>query len=314
MKGLELSEKYYEKYGKPMLEEKFPDIMDYLAVGLTGSGSECYGYDDETSCDHDFEPGFCIFLPDEETVDRKQAFLLEREYSRLPSEFCGFRRSLVSPVGGNRKGVLRTSDFYLSETGSANGILSVEEWLHIPDYSLAQAVNGKIFFDGYGEVSQIRNYLMNMPRDILLKRIAGNLLIMAQAGQYNYRRCILHGEPDSAQLACYRFVDSAMKVAFLINGKYMPFYKWSFRALRDIIGNSELPDMLSVLINKGNTSEPEIQIKQTVIERISSEFAGKLSEKEIIDSAETDLEKAAYMTNDKIKNVSVRNLHILTAV
>ena len=75
MKGLELSKAFYEEYGKEMLEE-FPELLPYLAAGLAGSGSECFGYDDEISADHDLEPGFCIFLPGEEIVDRKSAFLL----------------------------------------------------------------------------------------------------------------------------------------------------------------------------------------------------------------------------------------------
>ena len=77
MKGLELAEKYYKEYGEPMLKEQFPDVLSQIAVGLIGSGSECFGYDDEISEDHDFEPGFCIFLPGEDVVDRRTAFLLE---------------------------------------------------------------------------------------------------------------------------------------------------------------------------------------------------------------------------------------------
>ena len=60
MKGLELGRKYYEEYGKPMLEKEFPEIINSIAVGLVGSGSDCYGYDDDISHDHDFEPGFFI--------------------------------------------------------------------------------------------------------------------------------------------------------------------------------------------------------------------------------------------------------------
>ena len=68
MKGLELAEQYYVNCGKDMLAQ-FPQALPFLAVGLAGSGSECCGYDDETSRDHDFEPGFCIFLPGEDVVD-----------------------------------------------------------------------------------------------------------------------------------------------------------------------------------------------------------------------------------------------------
>ena len=71
MKGLELAKKYYLICAKEILEKDFSDIFDYLAIALIGSGSECYGFDDELSKDHDFEPGFCIFLPEKEIVDEK---------------------------------------------------------------------------------------------------------------------------------------------------------------------------------------------------------------------------------------------------
>ena len=70
MKGLDISREYYEEFGRPMLERDFPELMPYLAAGLFGSGSECLGYDDEVSLDHDMEPGFMLLLPGEEIVDR----------------------------------------------------------------------------------------------------------------------------------------------------------------------------------------------------------------------------------------------------
>ena len=87
MKGLTIAEEYYKQYGAPMLHEEFPELEGIVAVGLCGSGSECMGYDDELSKDHDFEPGFLIFLPPEEVVDRRLAFRLERAYDKLPNEF-----------------------------------------------------------------------------------------------------------------------------------------------------------------------------------------------------------------------------------
>lgn len=49
MKGLELAEKYYETYGRQMLEERFPQVIGRAAMGLVGQGSECFGFDDEIS-------------------------------------------------------------------------------------------------------------------------------------------------------------------------------------------------------------------------------------------------------------------------
>ena len=72
MKGLEIARAFWEEYGKPMMEERFPELLPLVAVGLVGPGSECYGYDDEVSKDHDFEHGFCIWLPDEDRVSRRQ--------------------------------------------------------------------------------------------------------------------------------------------------------------------------------------------------------------------------------------------------
>ena len=120
-----------------MLEEQFASVLPYLAVGFVGSGSEHFGFDDGISRDHDFEPGFCIFLPGEDRVSRRDAFLLERAYAKLPGEYGGVKRQPLSPVGGNRHGVHRTAEFFTALTGSPDGCLSAEAWLRIPDHALA---------------------------------------------------------------------------------------------------------------------------------------------------------------------------------
>ena len=201
MKGLELCRAYYEEYGRPMLEESFPEVIPYLACAVAGSGSECFGYDDEVSRDHDFEPGFCIFLPEESVVDRRTAFLMERAYSKLPRSFMGISRPVLQPVGGARHGVFRTTEFFRKLIGSPDGMLDLRDWLSLPEQALAEATNGEIYFDSLGEVTRIREALRYFPEDIRRKKLAGQLLLMEQAGQYNYERCIAHGETGAAQLA-----------------------------------------------------------------------------------------------------------------
>ncbi|MDD6313165.1 MAG: DUF4037 domain-containing protein [Firmicutes bacterium] len=314
MNGLELARGYYEEYGKPMLETEFSELLPYLAVGFVGSGSEHYGFDDDISRDHDFEPGFCIFLPGEDVVDRRKAFLLERAYAKLPKEYGGAKRQIMSPVGGNRNGVIRTADFYGAAVGSPDGALSLNAWLSIPDYALAEAVNGEIWLDNYGEFTRIRQSLANMPEDIRLKRLAGNILVMAQSGQYNFVRCLKHGEPEAAQLACEEFVRAAMKTVFLLNGKYLPFYKWSFRALRQMPGAEELADKLSDIILGDNRDSAVAQRKYSLIEEVASVVISELQDRNLTKAICGDLEKHAYSVNDAICDGNVRNMHILTAI
>lgn len=314
MNGIELSRRYFEEYGRPMLENNFEELMPYLAAGFVGSGSDRFGFDDEISRDHDFEPGFCIFLPGEDIVDRKKAFQLERAYAKLPGEYEGVKRQTMSPVGGNRNGVIRTADFYTAQVGCHDGELTTENWLTIPDAALAEAVNGEVFFDNYGEFSAVRKKITEMPEDIRFKRIAGNILIMAQSGQYNFLRCMDHGEYEAAQLACNEYAQAAMKAYFLLRHRYMPYYKWSFRALRKIEGGEKLADQLSFLIF-GDPREGDNAInKYDVIESVASDFIDIIQDAGMTDAVCGDLEKHAYSINDHITDSQIRNMNIFAAV
>ncbi len=313
MNGLELSERFYTDCVKPMLSEQFLDILPYLAVGLFGSGSECFGFDDGVSTDHDFEPGVCILLPDETVVDRQTAFRLERAYYKLPKEFLGFHRSAIAPVGGARHGVLRTAEVFQDKVGSPDGVLTVQQWLTVPEHALAEATNGRLFFDGYGEVTRIREGLARYPEDVRRKKLAGHLLLTAQAGQYNYRRCLAHGETGAAQLAVHEFVQHTMAAAFLLNNVYEPYYKWSFRAMRALPKLSLLAETAEYLLSTDN--EPSLaESKYDMIEDAAADVIDELQAQGLTKAICGDLEKHAYSVNDSIADGDIRNLHILAAV
>ncbi len=314
MNGLELSRRFYEEYGKPMLERDFADVLPYIAAGFVGNGSERLGYDDEISQDHDFEAGFCIFLPSEEIVDRRTAFLLERAYEKLPKEYMGVKRQKISPVGGNRNGVLRTAEFYLAKAGTPDGNLSNEMWLSLPDYTLLDATNGEVYLDNFGEFTKIREILKNQPADVRLKKLAGNLLIMAQAGQYNFTRCLNHGEKDAAQMAAFEFVNAAMKTVFLLNNRYMPYYKWSFRALREFDSDGFYGNNFSLLMYGDNNDFDVADSKYEAIEKIAGRIIDVLQEQNLTKAICGDLEKHAYSVNDRISDSALRNLNILAGI
>ncbi len=312
MKGLELAEKFYYEYGVAMLKEQFPHLMDKIAVGLVGSGSECFGYDDEVSKDHDFEPGFCIFIPDENVVDSRECFKLERAYSKLPKEYMGYKRSSLNPVGGNRHGVIKISEFYEKKVGNCWGQLSVSAWFTLPEHYLAEATNGKVFYDGYGLFTDIRNGLLHYPADIRLKKLAGNLLLMAQTGQYNYARCIAHGDSAAAQLCVCEYVKCAINTIFLLCERYQPFYKWTFRALKELpVG--DIAQQLEFLISTPNDAQM-VAKKIDVIEYVVFKVIEMLKEQGLTAAVCGDLQKHAYSVNDKVSDISIRNADIFAGV
>ena len=313
MNGLELSKAFYEQFGAPMLHEQFPDEERCIAVGLLGSGSECLGYDDEISQDHDFEPGFCLLLPGEDVIDRRTAFQLERAYAKLPKEFMGFRRSALAPVGGARHGVLRTSEFFTEKVGAPDGVLTVDQWLKLPQQALLEATGGQLFRDDLGAVTAIRAALSAMPEDARRKRLSGQLLLMAQAGQYNYLRCLKHGEPAAAQLAVNEFVKSCIETVFLLNRAYAPYYKWSFRAMRRLKTLSLTAETLEYLLTTGNDGELA-ETKYDMIESTAGDIIDELQNQGLTKAICGDLEKHAYSVNDGIEDGDILNLNILYTI
>lgn len=310
MKGLELAKQYYETHGKPLLETQFPAVMPYIAIGLAGSGSECYGYDDDTSRDHDFEPAFCLFLPAEDVVDRQTAFQLERAYAKLPKEFLGVQRPPLHPVGGNRHGVVRMADFFAEKIGSPDGVLSLEHWFAVPEHGLLEATNGAVFADPYGRFTAIRERLRQFPEDVRRKKLAGHLLLMGQAGQYNYARCVARGDTAAAQLAVFEFTQSALHVIYLLNRAYMPYYKWQFRGLRDLARLGTLADDLEWLISHGN-DEHDAARKTAMIEQICTAVAEEVRAQGLTASSGSEMEPLAYALNDTVTDPVLRNHHIL---
>ena len=313
MQGLELAKRFYEQYGAPMLHEQFAAFEEVIAVGLCGSGSECFGFDDDVSTDHDFEPGFCLFLPGEDVIDRRTAFLLERAYAKLPREFEGYTRSLMNPVGGNRHGVLRMDDFFLSKVGSPDGELTTEQWLTIPEFYLAEATNGEVFRDDCGAFTAIRKKLAYLPEDVRRKKLAGELLTMTQSGQYNYTRCLQHGETGAAQLAAFEFVRAALHTVFLLNKAYLPYYKWQFRALRGLPLLSSVADPLEFLLTTENTGDLA-KTKYGIIEDIAGMIIEALQAQELTKAVCGDLEKHAYSVNDTIADAALRNMSVFAGV
>jgi len=152
--GLRLAETYYRDVGAPMIGERFGSFVDRIAVGLVGPGSECLGFDDELSRDHDWGPAFSMWLTDEDLDEIGGE--LQRAYVQLPATFLGYGPRLASPGEEWRVGTSTTSAFFARFTGLAHVPTATSEWLRIPEHSLATCTNGKVFHDPLGEFTRWR--------------------------------------------------------------------------------------------------------------------------------------------------------------
>ena len=230
MKGLDVSRAYWNGFVAPAVAAHFPALLPRVAAGLVGEGSECFGFDDDLSRDHDFDPFPCLWLSASDFATHGDSLVELLESLPPPA-----RSELLTPEGRGRRGVHETGAFYRRFLGLPRAPHTLDEWRAVPGAGLAAATNGELFADPIAEFSAIRDDLLAFyPDDLRLARLARHLHAAGQSGQYNWARSLRRGEGVAAALALAEFVDAALAVAFLLARRYRPFPKWAHRALGDL--------------------------------------------------------------------------------
>ncbi|MCI7552107.1 MAG: DUF4037 domain-containing protein [Actinomycetaceae bacterium] len=267
IKGIERAKMWWMIDLAPALEQRVPDLYPYIAAGLVGDGSDCFGFDDEISLDHDTDTRIKIWIP-----------------MGIGGEGAEYRIRAALGIGaGPSLTVEEIPSFYRRYTGLEFSPRTESEWLAIAQKNLAAATNGEVFFDSPGRFTQRREALLSYyPSDVQLKLLESAALKMGQAGQYNYPRCMRRGETVAAQLAKSIFIDSAMAAIYVLNRRYMPFYKWAHRGLRelDILG-AQASQLLSYIATADIATEPIEELSALIIaelhrQQLSSEPSGFL--------------------------------------
>lgn len=324
MKGLELSEKYYNAYGRDMINDKFPELTGRVAAGLAGQGSECLGFDDEISTDHDYGPSFCLWLTREDY--EKYGIQLQQAYDSLPKEFMGVGSRQTGIHGGGRVGALCIPDFYYGLMGLEQAPGDNREWMRLSETALCTVVNGKVFEDPLGEFSAIRQELLQFyPEDVRIKKIVARAAVMAQSGQYNYARAMKRGEKVAAQLALAEFVKSTISMVYLLNRRYTPFYKWMHHGMKDLPILSEIGDILNLLAEtepqseawEGAAPQDYLYTLNTndrcviIIEAVCNLIVQELTAQGLTESTDNFLQNHTYGMMEKIKDPYIRSLQIM---
>ena len=314
MNGLELSRSYFEEYGRPLLRQQYPYFEEHIAAGLAGMGSECFGFDDEISRDHDWGPAFCLWL-DRRTFDAigKE---LQASLAGLPRTFAGFTGRQESHWGGGRTGVFEIGQFYRQFIGYDHVPADWREWRVIPESNLATATNGRVFIDPVGEFSAFREKLKQYyPEDIRLKKMACRCMIMAQSGQYNFMRCVRRGEYVAAQCAETEFINTAVSLVFLLNKQYKPFYKWMHRALRELPRLGEVIYALCSDLATAHTAASGQRIYELKSDRIATicrHIVGELKRQKLTDSDSDFLLDHGPLIQSRIQDPVIKSISVWT--
>ena len=269
LSGMGISRLYYETYGKPMLEEKYPDYAERIAVGLVGEGSECLGFDDENSWDHDFGPAFCMWLTAEDY--KEIGAQLQADYDALPKELPGIPARKIMETGKDRVGVFSMDDFFMKYTGTAQAPADEQSWWGLNREALCTVTNGEVFSDPLGEFTARRQAFCSFPDSVRLGKLALRLGEMAQTGQYNYPRMVKRGDKGAAFMCLSGFVQAAVDAAYLINNVYPPFYKWKFKAMEKFTCLETLGVLIEELLEQSDAAS-----KTSKIEEICRTFVTEL--------------------------------------
>ena len=280
MNGLDLAERFYEECGRPLIGERFPDYAGRIAAGLVGEGSECFGFDDDLSHDHDWGPGFCLWLTAGDHAEIGAG--LQALYEGLPASFGGFSRPTMGPRAGKRAGVFEVTEFYRRFARYDHVPATLAEWRALPETFLATATNGRVFTDPLGEFTAFREGLLAFyPEDLRRKKIAARCAAAGQAGQYNYGRSIERGEWVAAHCSLSAFVEAVISLVYLLNKRYRPFYKWMHRGMQGLpVLGGECYRLLGDLCAEPEAGTGESGARgagrQRLVEEISSLVVGRL--------------------------------------
>ncbi len=247
MNVIEKNRRFYEEYVAKLIQDQFAEYEDRIAVGIAGEGSDCFGYDDVLSRDHDFGTGVCLWVTDGD-MDRF-GYKLSIAYNELVDSV---ERSYYTDRLRERRGVMTIHDFYSDilqvDCDTSNCQLSEESWYRLDHSCLKTATNGAVFRDDLGEFSAFRQLLLDYyPDRIWRMRIAEQLHEFAAALQVNYARCMTRTDTVAAELCRAQGLKAAMELYFLLSREYPPYYKWTFRALTQMDREGRFSDSIQKL-------------------------------------------------------------------
>ncbi len=271
VQGLHLSERYYQQAVRPILNRHFPTLEH--AAGLIGWGSEVLGYDTPRSRDHHWGPRLLLFIP-EDNYEATKAEISKMLSNALPYTFLGYStnfgpadnrgvrlmQQITSGPINHMAEVFTVRSFFEKYLNlDIDAQITPVDWLTIPEHRLLGSVSGKVFHDGPGDLTKVRQKLAYYPRDVWLYMLAAQWAKIA-AEEAFIGRCGELGDELGSAVVTSRVVSDLMRLCFLIEQKYAPYPKWIGTAFSHLGSGRDLVPIFQKVLRSTKLHEREVQL------------------------------------------------------
>lgn len=233
--GMALCERFFQAAVAPLIAAHFPELR-YAAARL-GRGSDVMGFDTPQSRDHHWGPKVTIFLA-EEDLGRHGGAIVAMLANELPFTIDGYPTHFDQPDADG--GFLSRTDRHPIAHGvdvttiarftrdylgvDATRPVGERAWLAIPSQRLRTVRAGRVFRDDLG-LTDVRARLHWYPRDVWLYRMANQWRRIDQEEPW-VGRCGDVGDELGSRVVATRLIIEMMRLCFLIEGEYWPYFKW----------------------------------------------------------------------------------------
>ena len=233
--GLALSERFFHTAVQPLITAHFPDLR-YAAARL-GRGSDVMSFDTPQSRDHHWGPKTTLFLGDDDLARHGDA-IVTMLGDELPFTIDGYPTHFDQPNvdggfltatyqrpiahGVDVTTIARFTHQYIGV--DATRPIDEQAWLAIPSQRLRTVRSGRVFHDDVG-LAAVRDRLRWYPRDVWLYRMANQWRRIDQEEPW-VGRCGDVGDDLGSRLVATRLIVELMRLCFLIECEYWPYFKW----------------------------------------------------------------------------------------
>jgi len=248
MKGLDLSRSYFEEWIQPIIADRVPELGNSYAAALIGWGSDVLGNDDKWSRDHEWGPRCILFLPEHlkdyaETVYTELNTQIPLEFRGYPTRFMADKEDPNIRIPSRDPSAqvhieISTCEEYLK--GNMGVVIPEDDidWLRISEQRLLGFTRGEVFFDGFGELTRLRNFYDYYPSNVWKYRLAYAWESLGWDVDL-IGLCTARGDTLSARYCLGISLYRIMRLVFLLNRRYCPLYpKWLHREF------FKLPDLV----------------------------------------------------------------------